>query len=175
MRPEKTTIVEDLSARLNASPFLIVTEYTGMNVIEFAELRNRLAGAGAQCKVVKNTFLRRAAADVGFPDFGKDLAGQTAIVTGESDVCAAAKILKTFSTEFQRPAVRIGVLDHAVLSKEQIQVLADLPAKPVLQAQLLGLLKSPLQKLVSVLNEPGASLARLLKARVEKEGGEAAS
>jgi large subunit ribosomal protein L10 len=175
MRPEKTTIVEDLSARLNASPFLIVTEYTGMNVIEFAELRNRLAGAGAQCKVVKNTFLRRAAADVGFPDFGKDLVGQTAIVTGESDVCAAAKILKTFSTEFQRPAVRLGVLDHAVLSKEQIQVLADLPAKPVLQAQLLGLLKSPLQKLVSVLNEPAASLARLLKARVDKEGGEAAS
>jgi len=175
MRPEKTTIVEDLSARLNASPFLIVTEYTGMNVIEFAELRNRLAGAGAQCKVVKNTFLRRAAAEVGFPDLSKDLAGQTAIVTGESDVCAAAKILKTFSTEFQRPAVRLGVLDHAVLSKEQIQALADLPPKPVLQAQLLGLLKSPLQKLVSVLNEPGASLARLLKARVEKEGGEAAS
>ena len=175
MRPEKTTIVEDLSARLNASPFLIVTEYTGMNVLEFAELRTRLAGAGAQCKVVKNTFLRRAAAEVGAPDLGKDLVGQTAIVTGESDVCAAAKILKTFSTEFQRPAVRLGILDHAVLSKEQIQVLADLPAKPVLQAQLLGLLKSPLQKLVTVLNEPGASLARLLKARVEKEGGEAAS
>ena len=52
MRPEKTTIVEDLSARLNASPFLIVTEYTGMSVLQFAELRNRLAGAGAQCKVV---------------------------------------------------------------------------------------------------------------------------
>ena len=33
MRPEKTTIVDDLSARLNASPFLIVTEYAGMNVI----------------------------------------------------------------------------------------------------------------------------------------------
>ena len=175
MRPEKTTIVDDLSSRLNASPFLIVTEYTGMSVRQFAELRNRLAGAGAQCKVVKNTFLRRAASEVGLPDLGKDLTGQTAIVTGESDVCAAAKVLKTFSTEFQRPAVRLGVLDHAVLSKEQIQTLADLPPKPVLQAQLLGLLKSPLQKLVSVLNEPGASLARLLKARVEKEGGEAAS
>jgi large subunit ribosomal protein L10 len=174
MRPEKTTIVEDLSARLNASPFLIVTEYTGMNVLEFAELRNRLAGTGAQCKVVKNTFLRRAAAEIGFPDLGKDLTGQTAIVTGESDVCAAAKVLKTFSTEFQRPAVRLGVLDRAVISKEQVQALADLPAKPVLQSQLLGVLKSPLQKLVSVLNEPGASLARLLKARVEKES-EAAS
>ena len=34
MRPEKATIVEDLSARLNQSPFLIVTEYTGMNVLQ---------------------------------------------------------------------------------------------------------------------------------------------
>ncbi len=74
-----------------------------MSVLQFAELRNRLAGAGAQCKVVKNTFLRRAAADVGFPDLSKDLTGQTAIVTGESDVCAAAKVLKTFSSEFQTP------------------------------------------------------------------------
>jgi large subunit ribosomal protein L10 len=171
MRPEKTTIVEDLSARLNASPFLIITEYSGMNVIEFSELRNRLAGAGAQCKVVKNTFLRRAVADVGFPDLGDLLAGQTAIVTGERDVCAAAKVLKTFSAEFQRPSVKAGVLDHAIISKDQIQALADLPAKPALQAQLLGVLKSPLQRLVTVLNEPGASLARLLKAKVDKEGG----
>jgi large subunit ribosomal protein L10 len=171
MRPEKTTIVENISARLNASPFLIVTEYSGMNVVEFSELRNRLAGAGAECKVVKNTFLRRAVADVGFPDLGELLAGQTAIVTGESDVCAAAKVLKAFSAEFRRPAVKIGVLDHAVISKDQIQALADLPTKPVLQAQLLGVLKSPLQKLVTLLNEPGASLARLLKAKVDKEGG----
>ncbi|MBV8224542.1 MAG: 50S ribosomal protein L10, partial [Verrucomicrobia bacterium] len=145
------------------------TEYTGMNVAQFFELRLRLAGAGARCRVVKNTFLRRAAAEVGYPDLAESLAGQTAIVTGDSDVCAAAKILKGFSTEFQRPAVKIGVLDKAIISKEQIRALADLPAKEVLQAQLLGVLKSPLQKLVTLLNEPGASLARLLKARVEKE------
>jgi large subunit ribosomal protein L10 len=169
MRPEKFTIVEDLAAKLNESPFLIVTEYAGMNVAQFSELRSRLAGAGARCRVVKNSFLRRAAAEVGYPDLAESLVGQTAIVTGESDVCAAAKILKGFSTEFQKPTVKIGVLDKAIISKEQIRVLADLPAKEVLQAQLLGLLKSPLQKLVALLNEPGASLARLLKARVEKE------
>jgi large subunit ribosomal protein L10 len=169
MRPEKTTIVEDLSTRLNASPFLIVTEYTGMNVLQFSELRTRLAGAGAQCRVVKNTFLRRAAAEVGYPDLADNLSGQTAIVTGESDVCAAAKILKVFSTEFQKPSVKIGVLDRLIISKEQIKALADLPPKAALQSQLLGVLKSPLQKLVLLLNEPGASLARLLKARAEKE------
>lgn len=173
MRPEKATIVEDLSAKLNKSPFLILTEYTGMNVLQFSELRSRLAGAGAQCRVVKNTFLRKAAAEVGFPDLADDLAGQTAIVTGESDVCAAAKILKGFAAEFQRPSVKVGVLDKAIISKDQIKALADLPPKEVLQAQLLGVLKSPLQKLVTLLNEPGASLARLLKARVEKESAPA--
>jgi len=140
-----------------------------MNVLQFSELRSRLAGAGAQCRVVKNTFLRKAAAEVGFPDLADNLAGQTAIVTGESDVCAAAKILKGFAAEFQRPSVKVGVLDKAIISKDQIKALADLPPKEVLQAQLLGVLKSPLQKLVTLLNEPGASLARLLKARVEKE------
>ncbi|HEY2123614.1 MAG TPA: 50S ribosomal protein L10, partial [Chthoniobacterales bacterium] len=139
----------------------------------FSELRSRLAGAGAQCRVVKNTFLRKAAAEVGFPDLADDLAGQTAIVTGESDVCAAAKILKGFAAEFQRPSVKVGVLDKAIISKDQIKALADLPPKEVLQAQLLGVLKSPLQKLVTLLNEPGASLARLLKARVEKESAPA--
>ena len=168
MRPEKTTIVDDLSARLNDSPFLIVTEYTGMNVAQFSELRTRLAGAGAQCKVVKNTFLRRAAAEVGYPDLATSLNGQTAIVTGESDVCAAAKILKNFSAEFQKPAVKVGVLDKAIISKEQIRALADLPPKEALQAQLLGVLKSPLQTLVRLLDEPGASLARLLQAKIDK-------
>src|ERR1700726_2159863 len=158
MRPEKTTIVDDLSARSNQSPFLIVTEYTGMNVTNFSELRIRLAGAGAQCKVVKNTFLRRAAAEVGDPDLAPSLNGQTAIVTGESDVRAAAKILKNFSPEFQKPAVKIGVLDKPVISKEQIRALGDLPPKEKFQPHLLGVLKSPLQKLVTLLNEPGASL-----------------
>ena len=174
MRPEKATIVDDLSARLNQSPFLIVTEYTGMNVLQFSELRSRLAGAGAQCRVVKNTFLRRAAAGIGYPDLAETLSGQTAIVTGESDVCAAAKVLKVFGAEFQKLAIKAGVLDKAIISKEQIQALADLPPKAVLQSQLLGVLKSPLQKLVVLLNEPGASLARLLKARLDQESAAAA-
>jgi large subunit ribosomal protein L10 len=169
MRPEKATIVEDLSTRLNQSPFLIVTEYTGMNVLQFSELRSRLAGAGAQCRVVQNTFLRRAAAEVGYPDLAENLSGQTAIVTGESDVCSAAKILKVFAAEFQKPAVKVGVLDKALISKEEIRALADLPSKEILQSQLLGVLQAPLQMLVRLLNEPGASLARLLKAKMDKE------
>ena len=168
MRPEKPTIVEDVKLRLNNSPFLIVVEYGGMNVNHFAELRNRLGGAGASLTVIKNTFLRRSIKDAGLPDLDAHLVGQTAFVVGEKDICASAKILKTFAAEFEKPTIRVAILDNSILETAQVIALADLPPKEVLQAQLLGLLLSPATKLVRTLNEPGASLARVLAAMAEK-------
>jgi len=172
MRPEKPTIVEDVKQRLNNSPFLIVVDYGGMNVDHFAELRTRLSGAGAAMTVIKNTFLRRSIKEAGLPELDAHLSGQTAYVTGEKDICAAAKILKTFATEFEKPKIRAGVLDNAVLDTPQVIALADLPSKEVLQAQLLGMLLQPATKLVRTLNEPAASLARVLQEKVKEAAGE---
>jgi len=172
MHPDKATIVEDLQSKLNASPFLFVADYTGLKVGQFAELRNRLWNAGARCHVVKNTFLRRAAKAAGLPELN-DLKGQTAIVVGEKDVAAAAKVLKNFTAEFKKPEVRTGVVDRLVVSKEQIAAIADLPSRDVLLATLLGVLNAPASKLVRVLNEPASSLARLLKAKAEKDAAAA--
>lgn len=170
MHPAKATIVDDLGAKLNASPFLFVTDYTGLKVDKFAELRTRLWNVGARCHVVKNTFLKRAAASAGLPELG-ELKGQSAIIVGDRDVAAAAKVLKTFAAEFQKPTVKIGVVDKAVVSADQIKAIADLPSREVLLATLLGVLNAPASKLVRVLNEPASSLARLLKAKAEKDGG----
>ena len=98
--PAKATIVEDLHKKLNASPFLFVADYTGLKVDQFAELRNRLHTAGSRCHVVKNTFLRRAAKEAGLPEL-TDLRGQTAIIVGDKDVAATAKVLKSFHRRIQ--------------------------------------------------------------------------
>src|SRR3982751_2251637 len=158
MRPEKADIVADLSEKLNRSPFLLVTDYQRMKVDQFGELRNRLAPIGAEMRVVKNSFLKRAMADSGMPDVGEKLSGQTAIVMGENDVAPVAKILKTFAAEFKVAALKIGVVDKAVLSTKDVEALAELPSREVLLAQLLGLLLSPMTQLARLLNEPGASL-----------------
>ena len=167
MRPEKASIVEDLQAKLNASPFLFVADYTGLKVAQFADLRTRLWNAGARCHVVKNTFLRRAAKEAGLPEMD-GLRGQTAIILGDNDVAAAAKVLKIFTAEFKKPEVRTGVVDRVVVSTAQIQAIADLPSREVLLATLLGVLQAPATKLVRVLNEPASALARVLKAHAEK-------
>ena len=173
MRPEKASIVSDLSEKLNRSPFLLVTDYKQMKVDQFGELRNRLAPAGAEVRVVKNSFLKRAMADSGMPDVGDKLTGQTAIVLGEKDVAPVAQILKMFAAEFKIAALKIGVIDKAVISTSDVEALAELPAREVLLAQLLGLFQAPATRLVRVLNEPAAAFARLLKAKGDK--GESAA
>lgn len=173
MRPEKASIVSDLSEKLKGSPFLLVTDYQRMKVDQFGELRNRLAPAGAEVRVVKNSFLKRAMADSGMPDVADKLTGQTAIVMGENDVAPVAKILKMFAAEFKIAALKIGVVDKAVLSTSDVEALAELPAREVLLAQLLGLFQLPATQLVRVLNEPASAFARLLKAKGEK--GESAA
>ncbi len=174
MRPEKASIVSELSEALKRSPFVLVTDYRGMKVADFGELRNRLAPARAEVHVVKNNFLKLAMADSGFPEVGDQFVGQTAVVTGEADVAPVAKIFKTFATEFKLAALRVGFVDRAVLSTAELETLAELPSREILQAQLLGLLLSPATRLVSLFTQPAAALARLLSAKAEKEGASAA-
>ena len=168
MRPEKANIVEDLQQKLKAAPFMFVADYAGLTVAKFGELRNRLASVGARCHVVKNTFLRRAAKEVGYPDLG-ELTGQTAIVVGGKDAAAVAKVLKSFTTEFQKPTVKTGIVDRVLVSGDQIRAIADLPSREVLLATLLGLLQAPATRLVRVLNEPASALARVLQGKLDKE------
>ena len=168
MRPEKASIVSDLSEKLNRSPFLLVTDYKQMKVDQFGELRNRLAPAGAEVRVVKNSFLKRAMADSGMPDVADKLTGQTAIVMGEKDVAPVAKILKAFAAEFKIAALKIGVIDKAVMSTSDVEALAELPSREILLAKLLGLMLAPATQLVRVLNEPASAFARLLAAKGEK-------
>ena len=169
MRAEKATIVSDIAEKLNSSPFVLVTDYQRMKVSDFGELRNRLALVGAEVHVVKNNFLKRAMADSGLPEVADKLVGQTAVITGENDVAPVTKILKTFATEFKIAALKIGFVDRAVLSATELEQLADLPSREVLQGQLLGLLLLPATKLVRLLNEPASALARLLKAKADKQ------
>ena len=170
MRPEKANIVSDLSKDLKDSSFVLVTDYQHMKVDDFSELRKRLAAAGAEVHVVKNSFLKRAMADSGLAPSNGELTGQTAVITGAKDVAPVAKILKSFAAEFKKAMLKLGFIDRAQVATKEIEQLADLPPREVLQAQLLGLFLSPATKLVRLLNEPASAFARLLKAKSEKEG-----
>ncbi|MSU40616.1 MAG: 50S ribosomal protein L10 [Pedosphaera sp.] len=160
MREEKKLITAEYLARLNASPFFIAAEYTGMTVSGFTELRKRLRGAGAEVHVVKNTVFRAAAKEAGITDLSSALTGQLAMVTGKADIFAAAKVVKTFAKEFDKPKIRFGYLGSQALTAEEVGQMADLPSLDALRGQLAGLLL-----------EPAARIARVIQLHVDKTTG----
>jgi large subunit ribosomal protein L10 len=172
MRPEKKLIAEELSKQVGGSPFVLMTDYTGMTVIQFADLRKKLRGAHAECHVVKNTMLRHAAKTAGLGGFDGALSGMTAIVIGtkQSDISATAKILKQFTKEFQKPKVKLGVMGKQLLKAEDVAAVADLPSLDALRSQLIGLLQTPATRMAVVLGAPASQIARVIKAYADKQG-----
>lgn len=168
MRAEKQFITSEYVTRLNASPFFLVVDYTGLTVGQFTELRKRLRSGGSEVHVVKNSIFRVAAKEAGFADLSGSLAGQLAVVTGQRDVSTAAKVVKTFASEFEKPKVRFGYLKDQRMEAAEINTLADLPSIEVLRSKLMGVLLAPATKLAVLLNTPATQLARVLQARVKK-------
>ena len=159
MNPDKKIIIDSLLDRVNASPYLIVIDYTGLTVQEFTELRNRLDSSGARCTVAKNSYMRKALAEAGLPDIGNDLVGQTAFVMGESEVFAAAKAIKNFEKEFKKPEMKVGLLGNAVLDGEKLKAIADIPSRESVLSQLLG-----------TILEPASRIARVVQAKYNPDG-----
>lgn len=158
MNPDKQIIINSLLARVNDSPFVIVIDYTGLTVPQFSELRNRLDDSGAKCTVAKNSYMRKALTEAGLPDVGADLVGQTAFVTGDEEVFAAAKVLKNFQKEFKKPEMKVGILGEDVLDADKLKQLADIPSREAVLSQLLGLI-----------NEPATRIARILLEKFDPE------
>ena len=169
MRAEKQIITAEYKARLNSSPYFIVVDYTGLKVGPITELRKRLAKAGAELHVVKNSIFRIAAKEAGVVELNGGLTGQVAVVTGQKDVSAAAKVVKTFAAEFDKPKLKFGYLNSKRLEANDLKTLADLPSMEVLRAKLLGLLNTPGTRLVQLMNTPASMLARVLQAKADKK------
>ncbi len=175
MRAEKQLLTQEYATRLNASPFFIVVGYQGLKVAHLTELRLRLAKAGGEVHVVKNTIFAIAAKETGSVELNGSISGQTAVVTGAKDVSAAAKVLKNFAAEFDKLKIKFGYLNNARLEEDGILALAELPSLDVLRGKLLGLFNAPATKLVVLLNTPASMLAQVIKAKSEQgEQGEKA-
>jgi len=169
MRLEKQSIITDLRARMQGAQFLILADYKGLDVASMSDLRNRLRGAQAQIHVVQNSLVRLVAKDLGQAGLEPGLTGPSAMISGSGDVALAAKVLRDFIKEKEKPVIKIGALQGAILSAQDVKTLADLPSREQLYGMLVGTLAAPMQRLVGTLNQKVASVVYVLKAYQEKQ------
>jgi large subunit ribosomal protein L10 len=151
-KTERQETVESLTEQLRASPNLYVTDFTGLNVLRMTEFRRRLRAAGVTYVVVKNTLAQRALAANEVTSLDEHLAGPTGLVLAGKDPVVAAKVLTDFAKEFEKPAIKIGLVDGRPVTADQVRRLASLPPRDVLLSQLAGAMQAPMAQLAGVMN-----------------------
>lgn len=170
MRPERIQIANDVAAVLTGSDFLYFVSYKGLKVKEVTAFRTQLEKAGAECRIMKNTIVKKAAELNGMTALASiDLKGDTAVVFGKGDAGAVAKVIDEYSKSTKGVlTAKSGYFDGALLSDQDVKDIAGLPSKDALRAQVLGLLVAVPTGLVRVLNAKAASIINVINAYKNK-------
>lgn len=167
-RVEKQTEIDRLQGKFVRSSLSVVTEFSGMSVEEIQAVKRDLRGVSSELQVVKNTLAVRASAGTQISLLRDHFQGQTALALSYGDPAASAKALKRIADQQKKLRIKIGVMEGQVLDFPGLVRLADLPARPVLYAQLVRGLQTPIVQLASGLNAILGGWVRALAAVHEK-------
>ena len=169
MRNEKVHLVNYIGGLLKDSDYVYFVSYKGLTVKAFSAFRDQIAKHNAECHVLKNSLIRKAAELSNIEVLAKKpMKESTALISGAGDPGAVAKIIAEFSKTNSQMAAKGGYLEGALLSDADVKAIASLPPKEVIYAQLLGLLQAPSRNLVSLLNNKAASILNVLNAYKDK-------
>lgn len=169
-RTKKEQVVAELHERLKGVKLAVLAGYTGMNVSKIESLRNDLRKSGTEFRIIKNTLLRIASQETSVAAFEDHLKGPLAIILNSGDVVEPTKVLVDFARKNSELDIKAGLLDGRLISREQLQQLAELPSREVLLGKLLSVLVGAQTNLVNVLSAVPRSFVQVLEAyRSQKE------
>lgn len=158
----KKNVVSEIQDKFSKSSSAVVAEYRGLSVAEVTELRKALRAEGVEMKVYKNTLAGKAAEAAGYGELKDALTGPNAIAFGK-DETAAARVMSKFAKKHKDLVLKGGVVEGKVVDLDTINELAQLPNR-----------EGMLSMLLSVLQAPVASFARVVKAVADAKPADAA-
>lgn len=158
-REEKEALVEEIGREIEEAEAIFAIDYRGISVTQSAELRGKLRDADASFRVVKNRLTKLAAAKAGVAELEPMLEGPTALTFVRGDTAMAAKAITTFNREYEVLTYKGGLMDGAELDEIKFKAIAKLPSRDALNAQLAGVVASPLVTLTRGLGSLISGLA----------------
>ncbi|HCE44183.1 MAG TPA: 50S ribosomal protein L10 [Lentisphaeria bacterium] len=170
MRIEKIQLLNEIGNTLEKADYVFFITYKGLTVSHFSELRDSLGKLKAECHVLKNRMIKKAAEKKGIKGLSElKLVGDTAVVSGKGDAGPVAKALMLFAKAHDQVSTKSGYLEGAMVSKGDVSAIASLPSREVLRAQLLGVLLAPSRNLVTLLNVKASEIVNVLNAFKDKK------
>ncbi len=132
---------------------IVFVSAKGLKVSDTMKLRDTLAAAGANFKVVKKTLLKRALQSAGISGDMPELTGELAVAYS-NDLTAPAREVWNFAKKFEDKITMLGgVFEKAFMDKAAITAIATIPATPVLRGMFVNVINSPIQGMVIALSE----------------------
>ena len=158
-REEKSIAIEDLTAQLAGTNIVYVSDISGLDAETTSNLRRACFKAGIKLEVVKNTLLAKAmeASDNDYGDLPSVLTGNSAIFI--ADVAnAPGKIIKDFRKKAAKPFLKGAYINSEIyIGDDQLDTLATIKSKEELIGEIIGLLQSPAQRVISALQNQFAN------------------
>lgn len=158
-KAEKKAQAEQLRAQLANVSTVILSTFQGITVEDDTKLRRQVEAAGGKYEVVKNSVAERAAEGTPTAPLLKDLKGTNSIAYTKLDPVALAKILTKVAKDVPAFKFRAGWVEGRVVSIEDINQLALLPAKEELISKIMFLLNAPAQRIATAISALPRNLA----------------
>ena len=177
MRKElKAQIIEQVSAQIKECPNFYITDISGLNAEQTSKLRRACFDKGVKLTVVKNTLFAKALKANGNEDMMQlidVLKGNTAIMYTEVP-SAPGKIIKSLLKEgFAKPEVKGAYVQECIyLGAESLNELASIKTKEELIGDIITLLQSPINRVISALENKDAKAEGEGEAAAEETAAE---
>ncbi len=174
-REEKYQIIESLTERLKNSDVIYLTDTSDLNVETINNLRRLCFRRNVTMEVVKNTLLKKAMekSEKELEPLYGALKGSTSIMLSDTGN-VPAKLIKEFrkARKLEKPILKAAYIEEAVfVGNDQLDTLANIKSREELIGDLIGLLQSPVQNVLSQLKSGGDTIAGVVKTLSEKEEG----
>lgn len=175
-RARKEELVTQYVEILNECDGLVIVHTQGLGVPQIEGLRAAVREHNGRYLVAKNTLMRNALEQANWVIPEDLLEGPVAIIFGRDNMPGVAKaVFKHIEDEefAERMRVTGGIMSGNVLDAAQVEAVSKLPTLDELRAQIAGLMMSPAQSIVDVLNQATGGVVNVLQAYVDKheEGG----
>lgn len=161
-KEDKVLVIQEIKELLQDAKVVYVADLEGLNAQKSSDFRRQAFKNNIKVKVVKNTLLQKAMEqmEVDFSEMFVSFKGNSALMISETPN-APAKLIKDFRKKEERPALKSAYLDETVyVGDNQLETLANIKSKEEMLGEIIGLLQSPIQRLVSALqNKPEGEAA----------------
>ena len=164
---KKQTYIKVMKNFFNKTSSIFVTHYQGLSVKQIDELRSEMRKHGILFKITKNKITKLALEGTKFKKLESLFSGPTAIALSE-DAITSAKILTKFSKENQNLKILGGIMGKDILDIAGVAKVATLPTLSEARAKIVEILRSPAQKITSILLALASKIAILALEKSKK-------